>query len=493
MQLNTPVAQPSTPARGSKLARKTKIVATLGPATSSEQKIGELVRCGVDVTRLNFSHAEHEVHLNNARTVREAARSQGRNVAILQDIQGPKIRTGKVAEGTELEDGAEVILASGDFEGDSSRLSTSYKKIAQDVEVGHRLLIDDGLLGLEVERIEGDEVVCKVIEGGEVSSHKGLNFPDTALSVKGLTPKDLEDLEFGVQELKPDWIAASFVRSGDEVREIKERINEFGGDIPLISKIEKHEAIEDIEDIMLASDGIMVARGDLAVELSNERVPIEQKRMIARCRRLGKPIIVATQMLDSMIRNPRPTRAEVSDVANAIFDRTDAVMLSGETAVGNYALQSVRQMDRICRAAEGAINYGRDISASASWGRGDHYDALTHAACELAEVLESQAILTSTQSGLSCIRLSRFRPPNKIIAVSPIDETVSRMALVWGVTAISGEQAGTLEDRFRTAVEAAEAAGALHEGDHVIMTGGTTGSTPGSTNLLQVYTVGEDR
>ena len=474
--------------------RRTKIVATLGPATSSEEMIEELVKSGVDVTRLNFSHGEHEVHMNNAKTVREAAKKHGRNVAVLQDIQGPKIRTGKVAEGTELKEGEEVTLAPGDFEGDAKRLATSYDKLAQDAEKGDRLLIDDGLLGLEVERIEGDEVICKVIEGGAVSSHKGLNFPDTALSVKGLTPKDLEDLEFGVRELKPDWIAASFVRSGDEVREIKERIKEFGGDdIPLISKIEKHEAIEDIEDIMIASNGIMVARGDLAVELSNERVPIEQKRMIARCRRLGKPIIVATQMLDSMIRNPRPTRAEVSDVANAIFDRTDAVMLSGETAVGGYPLQSVREMDRICRAAEGAINYGRDISASASWGRGDRYNALTHAACELAEVLESQAILTSTQTGLSCTRLSRFRPPNKILAVSPVEETVSRLALIWGVVSILGDQAGTLESRFEAAVEAAEAAGELEKGDQVIMTGGTTGSTPGSTNLLQIYTVGEDR
>ena len=474
--------------------RRTKIVATLGPATSSEEMIGKLVQAGVNVTRLNFSHGAHEDHINNARTVRAAAKEYGRNVAILQDIQGPKIRTGEVAEGTELEEGSEVTLAPGDFEGDANRLSTSYEDLAQDVDEGDRLLIDDGLLGLQVERIEGNEVVCKVIEGGEVSSHKGLNFPDTSLSVKGLTPKDLEDLEFGIQELKPDWIAASFVRSGDEVRKIKERIKEFGGEnIPLISKIEKHEAIEDIEDIMNASDGIMVARGDLAVELSNERVPIEQKRLVARCRRLGKPVIVATQMLDSMIRNPRPTRAEVSDVANAIFDRTDAVMLSGETAVGAYALQSVQEMDRICRAAEGAINYGRDISASASWGRGDRYDALTHAACELAEVLESQAILTSTQSGLSCIRLARFRPPNKILAVSPIKETVAMLALAWGVTAILGEQAGTLEDRLQTAIEAAKDAEELNAGDQVVMTGGTTGSTPGSSNLLQIYTVGEDR
>ena len=309
----------------------------------------------------------------------------------MQDIQGPKIRTGDVEEGTELKEGSRVtIVPGGDFVGNASRLPTSYKELTEDAEPGDRLLIDDGLLGLKVEQIREGEVVCEVIEGGEVSSHKGLNFPDTSLSIKGLTPKDLDDLEFGVKELKPDWVAASFVRSGDEVREIKERMAEFGEELPVISKIEKHEAIEDIEDIMLASDGIMVARGDLAVELSNERVPIEQKRMIARCRRLGKPVIVATQMLDSMIRNPRPTRAEVSDVANAIFDRTDAIMLSGETAVGNYALQSVQEMDRICRAAEGAINYGRDISASASWGRGDRYDALTHAACELAEVLEAR-------------------------------------------------------------------------------------------------------
>ena len=472
--------------------RRTKIVATLGPATSSEQAIDKLVGGGVDVARLNFSHGEHKDHIENARKVREAAKKHGRNVAILQDIQGPKIRTGKVEDGTELTEGSRVSIVPGDFVGNSKRLSTSYENLAKDVEVGHRLLIDDGLLGLKVEEIKDGEVICEVIEGGEVSSNKGLNFPDTSLSIKGLTPKDIEDLEFGIKELKPDWIAISFVRTGDEIREVKERIKELGGEVPVISKIEKHEAIDDIDDIIQASDGIMVARGDLAVELSNERVPIEQKRLVARCRRVGRPVIVATQMLDSMIRNPRPTRAEVSDVANAIFDRTDAVMLSGETAVGRYALQSVQEMDRICHAAEGAINYGRDISASASWGRGDRYDALTHAACELAEVLEVKAILTSTQSGLSCVRLARFRPPNKILAVSPIEATSARLALVWGVTAITGEQAGSLEDRFRTAVETAEAAGELEEGDQAILTGGTMSSTPGSTNLLQIYTVGED-
>jgi len=473
--------------------RRTKIVATLGPATSSSESIGALVGAGVDVTRFNFSHGDHNMHLRNSQIVRDAAKERGRTVAVLQDIQGPKIRTGDVAGGTELVEGSRLVIAPGDFVGDASRLSTSYDKLAEDVRPGHRLLIDDGLIGLKVENVEDGEVVCEVLEGGPVSSHKGLNFPDSHLSIHGLTPKDVEDLRFGMEELHPDWVAVSFVRTGDEVREVKERIKEFGGDAPVISKIEKHEAIENIEEIIQASDGIMVARGDLAVELSADRVPIEQKRMIARCRRLGKPIIVATQMLDSMIRNPRPTRAEVSDVANAIFDRTDAVMLSGETAVGRYWLQSVQQMDRICRTAEGAINYGRDIPASASWGRGDRYDALTHAACELAEDLEADAILTSTQSGLSSIRVARFRPPNRILAVSPLEDTVRMLALVWGVTAIRGEQAGSLEDRFRTAVEAAEEAGHLKEGDRVIMTGGTAGSLPGSANVVEVYTVGEDR
>jgi pyruvate kinase len=473
--------------------RRTKIVATLGPATSSEESIGRLVSAGVDVTRLNFSHGEHEIHLRNARAVREVSEKQGRNVAVLQDIQGPKIRTGEVVGGTELVEGHQVVIAPGDFLGDATRLPTSYEHLAQDVEPGHRLLIDDGLLELKVQRIENGEVFCEVVNGGEVSSHKGLNFPDSSLSIRGLTQKDLEDLRFGMEELEPEWVAASFVRTGDEVREVKERIKEFGGKALVISKIEKHEAIENIEEILEASDGIMVARGDLAIELSAEEVPIEQKRIVARCRRLGKPVIVATQMLDSMIRNPRPTRAEVSDVANAIFDRADAVMLSGETAVGRYPMQSVQEMERICRAAEGAINYGRDIAASASWGRGDRYDALTHAACELAEVLDAEAILTSTQTGLSCIRLARFRPPNKILAVSPIDETVRRLALVWGVTAILGEQAGSLEDRFREAVEAVEEAGHVREGDQLIFTGGTAGSLPGSANVLEIYTVGEDR
>jgi len=444
------------------------------------------------VTRFNFSHGDQHMHLKNANVVRETAHELGRNVAILQDIQGPKIRTGEVEGGTELLAGNRVTIAAGDFLGDASRLSTSYDALAEDVRPGHRLLIDDGLIGLRVESIEGRDVVCEVLEGGPVSSHKGLNFPDSNLSIKGLTPKDVEDLRFGMEQIQPDWVAVSFVRTGDEVREVKERIKEFGGNAPVISKIEKHEAIENIEDIIHASDGIMVARGDLAVELSAERVPIEQKRMVARCRRLGKPVIVATQMLDSMIRNLRPTRAEVSDVANAIFDRTDAVMLSGETAVGRYPIQSVEEMERICRAAEGAINYGRDIPSSASWGRGDRYDAVTHAACELAEDLQTEAIITSTQTGLSCIRVARFRPPNKILAISPIEHTVRLLALVWGVTSILGEQAGSLDDRFAGAIEAAKEAGHLEDGDEVILTGGRAGSVPGSTNVVEVVRVGEE-
>jgi pyruvate kinase len=474
------------------LERRTKIVATLGPATSTEDTIRELVRLGVDVTRLNFSHGEHEGHLKNARFVREAAQSLNRNVAVMQDIQGPKIRIGEVVGGTELVEGSRVVITPGDFVGDASRLSTSYEGIVQDVEPGHRILMDDGLLELEVEEIEDGEVDCRVVNGGEISSHKGLNFPDSSLSVGGLTEKDLEDLRFGVEELGPDWVAASFVRSGDEVEEIKERIREFGGNSPLISKIEKHEAIDDIEGILRASDGIMVARGDLAVELSAERVPIEQKRIVARCRRLGKPVIVATQMLDSMIRNPQPTRAEVSDVANAIFDRTDAVMLSGETAVGRYPLQSVEEMDRICRAAEEAINYGREIVAYTDWGRGDRYDALTHAACELAEDLDLDAIITSTQSGLSCIRAARFRPSNSILAVSPEESTVRMLAMVWGVAAVRGEQRGNIEERYDEAVEATRRAGLVGNGDRVILTGGSMSTKPGSTNMLKLHTVGEE-
>ncbi|MDQ3911758.1 MAG: pyruvate kinase [Actinomycetota bacterium] len=475
------------------MERRTKIVATLGPGTSTEETIRELTRFGVDVTRLNFSHGDHETHLRNTHLVREAADSLGRNVAVIQDIQGPKIRLGEVIGETELVPGNKVTIAPGDFLGDASRLPTSYKQIVQDVEPGHRILMDDGLLEVRVEEIEEDEIGCVVVTGGPISSHKGLNFPDSSLSTEGLTPKDLEDLRFGVEELRPDWVAASFVRSGDEVLEIKERLSEFGGStIPVISKIEKHEAIDDIEGILRASDGIMVARGDLAVELSAERVPVEQKRIVARCRRLGKPVIVATQMLDSMIRNPRPTRAEVSDVANAIFDRADAVMLSGETAVGRYPLQSVREMDRICRAAEGAMNYGQDIFASFEWGRGDRYDALTHAACELAEDLNLEAIVTSTQSGLSCIRVARFRPPNKILAVSPEQSTVRMLAMVWGVDAVHGEQRGGIEERYDEAIRATRKAGLVKEGDEVILTGGSMSTTPGSTNMLKLHTIGEE-
>jgi pyruvate kinase len=473
--------------------RRSKIVATLGPGTSKEETIRDLVRFGVDVTRLNFSHGEHETHLKNAHLVREAAKELGRNVAVMQDIQGPKIRIGEVVGETELIEGNRLAVAPGDFLGDASRLSTPYKQVIHDVKPGHRILLDDGLLELRVEEVEESEIECAVVTGGPISSHKGMNFPDSSLSISGLTPKDLEDLRFGVEELRPDWIAASFVRSGTEVEEIKERISEFGGSgIPLISKVEKHEAIDDIENILKASDGIMVARGDLAVELSAERVPIEQKRMVARCRRLGKPVIVATQMLDSMIRNPRPTRAEVSDVANAIFDRADAVMLSGETAIGRYPLESVRVMDRICREAEEAINYGRDIVSSTDWGRGDRYDALTHAACELAEDLGLEAIITSTQSGLSCLRVARFRPPNKIVAVSPEESTVRMLAMVWGVNAVNGEQRGGIEERYDEAVHAARKAGLVKEDDEVILTGGSMSTMPGSTNMLKLHKIGEE-
>ena len=475
------------------MERRTKIVATLGPGTSKEETIENLVHFGVDVTRLNFSHGEHETHLKNARLVREAAEKSGRNVAVMQDIQGPKIRIGEVVGETELVEGNRVTVAPGDFLGDASRLSTPYKQVVQDVEPGHRILLDDGLLEIRVEEVEDSEIECVVVTGGPISSHKGMNFPDSSLSISGLTPKDLEDLRFGVEELRPDWIAASFVRSGDEVEEIKERISEFGGSgIPLISKVEKHEAIDDIENILKASDGIMVARGDLAVELSAERVPIEQKRIVARCRRLGKPVIVATQMLDSMIRNPRPTRAEVSDVANAIFDRADAVMLSGETAIGRYPLESVRVMDRICREAEEAINYGREIVSSTDWGRGDRYDALTHAACELAEDLGLEAIITSTQSGLSCLRVARFRPPNKILAVSPEVSTVRMLAMVWGVNAVHGEQRGGIEERYDEAVRAARKAALVKEDDEVILTGGSMSTMPGSTNMLKLHKIGEE-
>ncbi len=475
------------------MKRRTKIVATLGPATSTEETIRELVRAGVDVARLNFSHGEQQGHLKNARFVRQAAESLHRNVAVMQDIQGPKIRIGEVVGDTELVEGNRVVIAPGDFLGDASRLSTSHEQIARDVEPGHRILMDDGLLELKVEEIQDCEVVCRVVTGGPISSHKGLNFPDSSLSVGGLTEKDLDDLRFGIEELGPDWVAASFVRSGEEVEQIKERIREFGGgEVPLISKIEKHEAIEDIEGILRASDGVMVARGDLAVELSAERVPIEQKRIVARCRRLGKPVIVATQMLDSMIRNPHPTRAEVSDVANAIFDRTDAVMLSGETAVGSHPLRSVEEMDRICRAAEEEINYGRDIVGYTDWGRGDRYDALTHAACELAEDLDLDAIITSTQSGLSCIRVARFRPPKRILAISPEEPTVRMLAMVWGVAAICGEQRGDVEERYDEAVKAVRESGLVKKGDRVIITGGSMSTTPGSTNMLKLHTIGEE-
>jgi len=468
--------------------RRTKIVATLGPATSSPEAIGKLVRAGVDVTRFNFSHGDHSMHLRNARVVRETAAEAGRNVAILQDVQGPKIRTGEVEGGTELAAGNQVVIAAGDFVGDASRLSTSYDRLAEDVKPGDRLLIDDGLLGLRVESIEDGEVVCKVIEGGPVSSHKGLNFPDSTLSIRGLTPKDVEDLRFGMEELHPDWVAMSFVRTGDEVREVKERIKEFGGNAPVISKIEKHEAIENIEDIIQASDGIMVARGDLAVELSAEWVPIEQKRMIARCRRLGKPIIVATQMLDSMIRNPRPTRAEVSDVANAVLDGADALMLSGETSVGRYPTVAVRTMARIIENTE---DHGLERIAPLGTRPSTRGGAVTWAAREVGELLDVRYLVTFTQSGDSARRMSRLRSRIPVLAFTPEPAVRSQLALTWGIETFLVPAVKHTDDMVRQVDQALLSIARLAEGDMVVIVAGSPPGIPGSTNAMRVHRMGD--
>ncbi|MGW5729520.1 pyruvate kinase [Nocardia beijingensis] len=470
------------------MMRRTKIVCTLGPATATEDSIRELVESGMDVARLNFSHGEHADHAENYKKVRQASDHLGRAVGILADLQGPKIRLGRFLEGkTVWATGEEVRITVDDIDGTHDRVSTTYKELAQDAKPGDRLLVDDGKVGLIVTRVDGNDVVCRVTEGGPVSNNKGVSLPGMDVSVPALSEKDIEDLEFALK-LGVDFIALSFVRSPSDVELVHDVMDRVGRRVPVIGKLEKPEAIDNLEAVVLAFDAVMVARGDLGVELPLEQVPIVQKRAIQMARENAKPVIVATQMLESMIDNSRPTRAEASDVANAVLDGADAVMLSGETSVGKYPIETVRTMARIVHAVETESTRVPPLTHVPRTKRG----VISYAARDIGERLNAKALVAFTQSGDTVRRLARLHTPLPLLAFTPLPEVRSQLALTWGTETFIVPTVNSTDAMIHQVDVALLSMGRYQKGDLVVIVAGSPPGTVGSTNLIHVHRIGEE-
>jgi pyruvate kinase len=462
--------------------RRTKIVATLGPASDSPEILRALVAAGMDAARLNLSHGSHEEHAERAARVREAEADAGRPIALIADLQGPKLRVGDLAEPVVLRNGETIVVAA---EGTCSdgELPVAPAVIGDVLKPGHDVLIDDGLVRLRVGEVNQGRASCTVIVGGVVSSHKGVNLPGVPLPIPSLTRKDTADLEFALQ-LGVDFVALSFVRSPADVRDLRALIEQVGSHAHVIAKIEKSEAVDVLDDVLAETDAVMVARGDLGVEVGPALVPLIQKRIIFKALERGKPVITATQMLESMVHHPEPTRAEASDVANAILDGTSAVMLSGETAVGEYPVEAVAYMDRIARAIEPSMTYRHEIPAA------EHNPtiggAMSNAACDIAEALRAKAILVPTFRGKTASSVARLRPQRPIIALTHIEWARRQMALEWGVTPILIPECDDVEQLWSESVRAAREAGHIEPGDRVVITAGTQVNLPGSTNVIKV-------
>ena len=470
------------------VSRRAKIVCTLGPSTSTPEAIRDLVRAGMDVARLNFSHGEHAEHERIYRLVREAADTEGRAVGILADLQGPKIRLGRFADGPQMwATGETVTITTEDVAGTHDRVGTTYKGLADDARPGESLLIDDGNVALEVTDVEGRDVVCRVIEGGRVSDNKGISLPHTAVSVPAMSDKDEADLRFALG-LRVDMIALSFVRSPADAELVHKIMDEYGSRLPVIAKIEKPEAVDALEAIVLAFDSIMVARGDLGVELALEDVPLVQKRAVQIARENAKPVIVATQMLESMIHNFRPTRAEASDVANAVLDGADAVMLSGETSVGDYPIETVQTMSRIVAAVEVGPASVPPIQHVPRTQRG----VVTTAARDIGERLNARALVAFTRTGDTVRRLARLHTRLPVLAFSPIPEVRSQLALSWGVETFLVPWADTTDAMIRQVDASLLEIGRFAAGELVVIVSGSPPGTVGKTNLLRVHKIGED-
>lgn len=470
--------------------RKTKIVCTLGPATKDENVLRRLMEEGMDVARLNFSHGTHEDHKERIEIIKKLRRELDKPVAILLDTKGPEIRTrdfqgGKVT----VEDGQIFTLTPRELLGDNTVASITYKNLAKDIQVGTTILIDDGLIKMEVEAINDEDIRCRVINGGVISNHKGVNVPGVHLNMPYVSEQDIADIKFGIEN-DVDFVAASFVRSAKDVLEIRDLLNANGGErINIISKIENAEGINHIDDIIYVSDGIMVARGDMGVEIAGEEVPIIQKMIIRKVYNAGKQVVTATQMLDSMVKNPRPTRAETTDVANAIYDGTSAIMLSGETAAGLYPVEAVQTMVRIAERTEQDIDYSKRFFQRERTSNPNVTDAVCHATCTTAIDLNASAIVTVTKSGTSARMVSKYRPDCNIIAGTTSHKAYRQLNMSWGVTPIHLEEKNEIFDLFDHAVETAEKRGLLTSGDTVVLTAGVPLGVSGNTNILKVEVV----
>jgi pyruvate kinase len=470
------------------VTRRAKIVCTLGPATDSPERCRALIEAGMDVARLNFSHGDRAEQGRRFHEVRQAAEAAGRNVAVLADLQGPKIRLGRFADGpVEWLTGERIRITVEDVEGTHDRVSTTYHQLADDVRPGDKLLVDDGnvaLIAVEVEN--GTDVVCDVTEGGTVSNNKGLSLPGVDVSVPAMSEKDADDLEFALR-LGVDFIALSFVRRPEDVKLVHRVMDRVGIRRPVIAKIEKPEAVDQLEDIVLAFDGVMVARGDLGVEMPLEQVPMVQKRAIQICRDNAKPVIVATQMLESMITHSRPTRAEASDVANAVIDGADAVMLSGETSVGRYPIQAVATMSRIITSVEAS---GTGVSALKHTPRTSG-GAIVKAAKDIGDALGAVALVAFTQTGDTARRLARLQPSQRILVFTPVEQVQRQMALLWGAEAHLVWTVKTTDDMVRQVDSALLNRRVCRPGDLVIVVAGTPPTTPGATNTIRVHHIGD--
>ena len=472
--------------------RKTKIICTLGPSTDKEGVLETLIQEGMDVARFNFSHGSHREQKERLIKLQEIRERLGRPVAALLDTKGPEIRIRTFKEGkVELVEGQEFTLTSEDIEGTNEKVSVTYEDLYKDLKPGDSVLIDDGLIGLEVVSIEGKEIHCVVKNGGMVSDRKGVNLPGVDVNMPFISPKDKEDILFGIRE-GFDFIAASFTRTAEDVAEIRKILYENGGaDIGIIAKIENQQGVNNIDRIIEAADGIMIARGDMGVEIPLEDVPVIQKEIIAKVYNAGKQVITATQMLDSMIKNPRPTRAETTDVANAIYQGTSAIMLSGETAAGKYPVEALKTMVRIAVRTESDIPYNELFSVRKKEEKKDMTTAISHATCMTAIDMDAKAIITVTKSGHTARIVSRFRPGCPIVGCTSDMRTCRKLNLSWGISPILIKEEYSMEILFLHATEAAEREGFVQEGDVAILTAGVPVGRPGKTNLIKAAIVGE--
>ena len=471
--------------------KKTKIICTIGPASEDPKIIEQLIKSGMNAARLNFSHGDHDEHGSRIKNIKMLREKLDLPVAIILDTKGPEIRTGIFKQGrVELNEGQPFTFTSREVEGDEKICSVSYKNLPYDVKPGDTILVDDGLVGFRIDGVDDCcDIKCTVLNGGIIGDHKGINLPGVTINLPAMTEKDVDDILFGIEN-GVDIIAASFVRSASDVLAIRNLVeNNTKDKILIISKIENREGVSNIDEIIKCSDGIMVARGDLGVEIPVEEVPLVQKMVIQKCNKAGKPVVTATQMLDSMIRNPRPTRAEATDVANAIFDGTDCIMLSGETANGRYPVESVKAMARIAEKTESALNYEEMLEKRKITGCVNVPDAISYAACTTASELGVSAIITTTMTGATAKRVSKFRPKQPIIAVTPSWSVARKLSVVWGVYPVLTQKVKTSDEVINVSVNRALETGFIKKGELVVIAAGIPVGLTGATNMIKVHMV----